>query len=98
MPGEGRREEIPFLQRAHVYGMAPDFVHGLMKEMPAPEGGPRGSSALGDPAEITSTRKLMETVDVTGPATKGTKIWAFIGPTGVGKTTTTGQNWQPNFT
>jgi flagellar biosynthesis protein FlhF len=67
--------------------LAPDFVQGLMKEMPALEGGPRGSSA----SEILRNylhRKLMETVDVTGPATKGTKIWAFIGPTGVGKTTT----------
>jgi flagellar biosynthesis protein FlhF len=30
----------------------------------------------------------MEQVEVTGPALEGTKIWAFIGPTGVGKTTT----------
>ncbi len=30
----------------------------------------------------------MEAVEVTGPEIAGTKIWSFIGPTGVGKTTT----------
>ena len=32
--------------------------------------------------------KLMEQIEVTVPSGKGTKIWSFIGPTGVGKTTT----------
>jgi flagellar biosynthesis protein FlhF len=32
--------------------------------------------------------KLMEAVDVAEPELTGTKIWAFIGPTGTGKTTT----------
>jgi flagellar biosynthesis protein FlhF len=30
----------------------------------------------------------MESIDVLRPDTEGTKIWAFVGPTGVGKTTT----------
>ena len=32
--------------------------------------------------------QLMEAVEVSAPYLQGAKIWAFIGPTGVGKTTT----------
>ncbi len=57
-----------------------DDLKSLRKEM---SGYPTGELYRG-----LLRMKLMEQIDVTGPSLEGAKIWSFIGPTGVGKTTT----------
>ncbi|MEI9475257.1 MAG: hypothetical protein WCO26_01590 [Deltaproteobacteria bacterium] len=89
-PAQGsdyRKGETPFLQRVMSTGLTPEFIHGLMKEMPTLERD-FGGSSVSETLRNYLQWKLMESVDVTGPTTEGMKIWVFIGPTGVGKTTT----------
>ena len=82
-----RKKEAPLLQRLMSTGLTPEFIHGLMKEMPTMERD-FGGSSVSETVRNYLHWKLMEAVDVTGPTTEGMKIWVFIGPTGVGKTTT----------
>jgi flagellar biosynthesis protein FlhF len=82
-----RKREAPLLQRLMSTGLTPEFIHGLMKEMPTMEKD-FGGSSVSETVRNYLHWKLMEAVDVTGPTTEGMKIWVFIGPTGVGKTTT----------
>jgi len=82
-----RKEDGSLLQRLLSTGLTPEFVHGLLKEMPAMERD-FGGSSVSETLRNYLHWKLMESVDVTGPATEGMKIWVLIGPTGVGKTTT----------
>jgi flagellar biosynthesis protein FlhF len=82
-----RKREAPLLQRLMSTGLTPEFIHGLMKEMPTMERD-FGGSSVSETVRNYLHWKLMEAVDVTGPTTEGMKIWVFIGPTGVGKTTT----------
>jgi flagellar biosynthesis protein FlhF len=79
--------ETPSLQRLMSSGLTPEFIHGLIREMPA-LGRDMGGSSVSETLRNYLQWKLMEAVDVTGPATEGMKMWVFIGPTGVGKTTT----------
>jgi len=80
-------QEDPFLQRILSAGLSPDFVARLVEEVRALRQEARDWRT---PESYQSYLrwKLMEAVEVTGPGMEGTKIWAFIGPTGVGKTTT----------
>jgi len=81
------RNDRDIIQRILSTGLTPEFVHGLVREIET-----MGKDLTG-PNICETVRnylhwKLMESVDVTGPASEGTKIWVFVGPTGVGKTTT----------
>jgi flagellar biosynthesis protein FlhF len=79
--------EDPFLQKILSMGISPEFVSGLAEEF---QGWRRDSRREGNPESSLHylRRKMMEAVEVTGPDPGGAKIWSFVGPTGVGKTTT----------
>ena len=63
------------------------FVYNLAEQISKLRGeGP--SQTLSEAYRDSLRRKLMEEIEVTGPSSAGPKIWSFIGPTGVGKTTT----------
>jgi flagellar biosynthesis protein FlhF len=77
----------PYLQRFLSAGISPEFVSGLIEEIRTwqkESGGWKGPEMYQDYLRW----RLMDAVEVTGPELNGAKIWAFIGPTGVGKTTT----------
>ncbi len=77
----------PFLQRMLSSGLSPEFVSGLVEELKT--FGPETAEGRAPENGLSYLKlKLMEAVEVTGPELAGTKIWSFIGPTGVGKTTT----------
>ena len=82
-----RKKDGPLLQRLLSTGLTPEFVHGLIKEMPALEK-ECGGSSFSEALKNFLHWKVMESLDVMGPVTEGMKIWVLIGPTGVGKTTT----------
>jgi flagellar biosynthesis protein FlhF len=86
-PDAERRQEgdgsLP--ERLMASGLAPEFVRTLVREMPPVR---RGDDEAWESCKGYLQWKLMELVDVTGPITGGLNIWVFIGPTGVGKTTT----------
>jgi flagellar biosynthesis protein FlhF len=82
-----KTEEEGMILRILSTGLYPDFVHGLVKEI----------RTLRDEFEDWNHPgayrgflhwKLMENVEVAVPSLNQTQIWSFIGPTGVGKTTT----------
>jgi flagellar biosynthesis protein FlhF len=85
--GSAPSPENPFLQRMLSAGISPGFVRALAKDLRGwkaesrPEGGPESCLHY-------LRGKLMDSVEVTGPEAEGAKVWSFIGPTGVGKTTT----------
>jgi flagellar biosynthesis GTPase FlhF len=75
------------LQAILSSGLSPEFVRelvGAIKDLR--RGDPKGNG--GDLYQGILRWKLMEAVEVLRPEVEGTKIWAFVGPTGVGKTTT----------
>ncbi len=75
------------IQKVLSTGLHPEFVYGLLEEVQRIRKGVEGLD-LFELFRGYLRWKLMEAVDVTGPAPEGPKIWAFVGPTGVGKTTT----------
>jgi len=77
----------PILQGILSTGLSPDFVSGLVEEIKALDQNSR-EGRTPETCRGYLRWKLMEAVEVTGPDLTGTKIWSFIGPTGVGKTTT----------
>jgi flagellar biosynthesis protein FlhF len=79
--------ENPFLQKMLSAGISPEFISELAKGL---RGWRADSRREGNPESwLHYLRwKLMEAVEVTGPEVEGAKVWSFIGPTGVGKTTT----------
>lgn len=84
---ETQEEEDRIIDNILSTGLSSDFVHSLVKEIQGFRREYKGSS-LSEIYRGLLRWKVMENVEVTGPASDGTKIWAFIGPTGVGKTTT----------
>jgi flagellar biosynthesis protein FlhF len=82
-----RIEEDPFLQRILSSGLIPEFVNGLVEEIQAKRKDISVAKAPESYRDLLRSR-LMEAVDVVKPYLQGVKIWAFVGPTGVGKTTT----------
>ena len=82
-----RKGDTRSLQRLMSSGLTPEFPHSLIREMLALGRGAGGSSVSKTLRNYLQS-KLMEAVEVTGPTPGGMKIWVFIGPTGVGKTTT----------
>jgi flagellar biosynthesis protein FlhF len=79
--------ENPFLQKMLSAGISPEFVRELAKDL---RGWKAESRQERNPESCLHYLrwKLMDAGEVTGPETEGAKIWSFIGPTGVGKTTT----------
>ncbi len=77
----------PFRQRVLSSGLYPEFVQALMAEWSRLG---KGSRSAFDPESCQSflRGRLMDAVEVASPEVEGMKIWAFVGPTGVGKTTT----------
>jgi flagellar biosynthesis protein FlhF len=88
-PGSAAEEPLPvdaFLQRVRSAGFVPDFVTSLADGLRKRRNG-RAEKPPADPRGFLK-RHLMEAVDVAGPEINRSRLWAFIGPTGVGKTTT----------
>jgi flagellar biosynthesis protein FlhF len=84
---EERKKEDVFIRNLLSTGLYPEFVYGLAEEIQTIQRElPTGS--LLEAYRGFLRWKLMESVEVTRPSFDGTKIWSFIGPTGVGKTTT----------
>lgn len=86
-PDQGLFDDEAILRRMLSAGIYPEFALHLTQEIQTLRENFGGSNLL-EVFQGYLRWKLMEAVDVTGPAAEGTKIWAFIGPTGVGKTTT----------
>jgi flagellar biosynthesis protein FlhF len=86
--GEGeQRKERSILQRILSMGLCPELVGGLAEEVQTLRKEVQGWSLLETYRGLLCW-KLMEKVEVMDPSFEGPKIWSFIGPTGVGKTTT----------
>ncbi len=84
---EKKGEEEAIIQRILSTGLCPEFVYNLFEQISTlREEVP--SQTLSEAYRNSLRRKLMEKIDVTGPSSVDPKIWSFIGPTGVGKTTT----------
>jgi flagellar biosynthesis protein FlhF len=85
---KGRKgDEETCVHRILSTGLATDFVQGLMEEVKARRPEAPGRTPAETVREILRS-KLMASIDVASPLKEGARAWAFIGPTGVGKTTT----------
>ncbi len=75
-----------FLERVRAAGFAPEFVASLADLLKKKRNGHAGRI----PADSRGflRKQLMDAVDIAGPEMNRGRIWAVIGPTGVGKTTT----------
>jgi flagellar biosynthesis protein FlhF len=82
-----RFREDPFSQRILSVGLVPEFVKDLLKEVQGLQK-KLGYVRFPDSYQDLLRTRVMEAVEVAAPYLQGAKIWAFIGPTGVGKTTT----------
>jgi flagellar biosynthesis protein FlhF len=80
-------KEDTFIQRILSTGLVPEFVNALVKEIQA-TGKKLDWVRAPDSYRDLLRNRLMDAVEVARPYLHGAKIWAFIGPTGVGKTTT----------
>ncbi|HUL29097.1 MAG TPA: AAA family ATPase, partial [Thermodesulfobacteriota bacterium] len=90
LPKEGppdQREEEKILEKILSTGLCQKFVVGLMDGVQPLREELKGDSLLETYRNLLQWR-LMEAVEVIGPHSARPKIWAFVGPTGVGKTTT----------
>ena len=91
-PATREREEKPgeeegIVRKIRSTGIAPEFVSRLVEEVHGLRTELRGWSLL-ETYRGFLRWKLMEQIEVAAPSGKGTRMWSFIGPTGVGKTTT----------
>lgn len=84
-PGES--EEEGFIRRILSAGLSPDFVRGLSEEIRTLRRELSAKHSIEAYRGLLSWR-LMESMEVSEFSFKGPRIWSFIGPTGVGKTTT----------
>lgn len=78
--------EDPFLRRILSLGLLPEFAGKLAEEIKALCPRDRGEENLKTGLNYLRW-KLMESVEIM-PELQGPRVWAFVGPTGVGKTTT----------
>ncbi len=85
--GPKESEEELFIQKILSAGLFPEFVQGLAEEIRAFRKEPSAKNLTEAYRGLLSWR-LMESVEVTEPSFKGPRVWSFIGPTGIGKTTT----------
>lgn len=79
--------EDPFLTKVRSSGLAAEFLTTLADEIRALRR-ESGDWHLPEICQGYLRWKIMQFLEVCGPEEKGRKIWAFVGPTGVGKTTT----------
>jgi flagellar biosynthesis protein FlhF len=84
---QGPGEESHLIQKILSTGIRPEFVHSLVREIQTVRDDLKGWS-LPEVYRRLLSWKVMESVEVAPPSGGGRKIWAMIGPTGVGKTTT----------
>jgi flagellar biosynthesis protein FlhF len=81
------KEEDKIVEKILSTGLSQTFVVGLMDGVQPLRKELRGGTLLETYRNLLQWR-LMEAVEVIGPHLDGPKMWAFVGPTGVGKTTT----------
>lgn len=79
-------EEERFLRSLSSAGLFPKFVQELEEAIRALR--KASSINLAEAYRGLLNWRLMEHVEVIPSSVKGPKVWAFIGPTGIGKTTT----------
>lgn len=79
-------DESSLLERILLTGLYPEFVNRLKEEIQVIRQG--SDERISDIYQRLLHNKLMEMIDVSGPYQDKSKIWSFVGPTGVGKTTT----------
>jgi flagellar biosynthesis protein FlhF len=84
---EEAQEEEKIVEKIRSIGISPEFVTRLVEEVHSLRKELREWSLL-ETYRGFLRWKLMEQVEVTVSSGKGMRIWSFIGPTGVGKTTT----------
>lgn len=87
LDGEGGTKEEGMIQKILSAGFSPEFIHHLIKEIQILRKA-YGNACLSEVYHGFLRSKLMEQIEVTSPSLSQTRIWSFIGPTGVGKTTT----------
>ncbi len=80
-------EADAFIRKILSAGLSPAFVHELAEEIRAFRKEPSARNGTETYRGLLNWR-LMESVEVSEPSFQGPKIWSFIGPTGIGKTTT----------
>lgn len=82
-----RYEEERFIEKIRSAGFLPQFVQELTEAFLAFQ---KGSSVNDVKETFTGLLKwrLRESVEVRTPSFEGPQIWSFVGPTGIGKTTT----------
>jgi flagellar biosynthesis protein FlhF len=80
-------EEERIVEKIRSIGISPEFITRLVEEVHGLRTELRGWSLL-ETYRGFLRWKLMDQIEVIAPSGKGMKIWSFIGPTGVGKTTT----------
>jgi flagellar biosynthesis protein FlhF len=85
-PPDEKKDENSLLERILLTGLYPEFVNRLKEEIQAIRMGSK--ERLADIYQRLLHNKLMEMIEVSGPYQEKSKIWSFVGPTGVGKTTT----------
>lgn len=90
-PEKGRgpmeSEEELFIRKILSAGLFPEFVQGLAEEIRSLRKEPSAKNLIEAYQGLLRWR-LMESVEVSEPSFKGPRMWSFIGPTGIGKTTT----------
>jgi len=87
-PGvEEESEEERFLRKILSAGFFPEFVRELAEEIRGVRKESRSKNLMEVYRSLLSWR-LMESVEVSDLSLQGPRIWSFIGPTGIGKTTT----------
>lgn len=84
--GQAAQEEALF-RKIISSGLAPEFIQEVVADLKTFPGKTKKENLASSYREFLSWR-VMENIDVAIPDHNETNIWSFIGPTGVGKTTT----------
>ncbi len=85
--GEALLAQIPLAAKMCARGFLPEFVATVAEEYSHFRRGDHKENNWRNFHDFMLWR-IMQSVEVTGVDLPGKRIWAFIGPTGVGKTTT----------
>lgn len=84
---ERKGEEDLFLKRILSGGFHPEFINGFLEDLKQCQKDLLGSHLL-EVYRGFLQWKIMASIEVLAPRFDQKRIWSFIGPTGVGKTTT----------
>ena len=74
------------LEKLLACGLSPDWVNPLIRELSTLS--EKEKRPAGEEIQDYLVRRLAEGVEVAEPNRTGGRVWALVGPTGVGKTTT----------